>query len=955
MILSATPQSIGKITLAEGNGTNDRYFDVRAYYTMKDATHAYVYVQLVFISTSSVNGDGNAFVNGGSAQGFDFGANGEFTLNAINVAYNTSTGTSTNNSLTVVLDDMSAVWGDGTEFDATPQNSVSATYDLPNIDPNPNASVTGQGEGISIKTQGYRSKIVASITTVTLKFSVVRTRSVVVSWSGAGVNDSRTEPVTYSTTPTPMSIDVLVPASQSNYQLDFTIDASNNTSSVRRTANCSVVGYTVPITGSATEAYRCDSSGNIDSQGAYGKLHLTWDVTGIDTSVPNTLQNYSVSLNGTTIGETGGSVSSGYLDYLFPLATNTQGNLSIYLVDKIASNVITSFVVAKSIMPLSLYQSGDTVGVSIGRMATGSGFKCYEEFSILEDNGNDMHTIGVNANSKLLIDGVVYEGGGGGTIDIDSSMSDTSPNAVMNKTIKSYVDSIAGQKVDKETGKGLSTNDFTNSLKTKLDSIQAGAEANVQSDWSETNTSSDSYIQNKPTINNGTLTIARNGIDVQDFSANQSANVVADISVPTKTTDLVNDAGFITSVSHATSQSYGTVRINAQNEPTIRKTTITYGNDSTTEVPNLYNGELSYSQIPDATSTTKGAVTFNFVNDGMIEINGYSLPKLMLPNNKISTDYLKMDTTMSDSSANPVQNKVIKAYIDQVTPTGVITDVQVNGSSVVSGHVASVTVPTLTSDLVNDSGFITNSAISGKLDKTGGTMTGQLKTSYKNSVAMGSYGTAQTTVDGLVNEVRFSSGVMGSASINTAYTKNGVTIPTGWYNFIFSPHRSGGENGQASGDNCNYGTLILAPMTFVGDSFIIRCSTSGAANVRRIGFSNRATFDGNASGVTDFWNANITTHQNAELIREGNIVYCYLRFSAPSTATSGQQICTIPAGYKPNHVCHFSGVRAWATAATAPISVSMGNGSVNFINTAYAASANYVVCATWITDDAFPA
>jgi phage minor structural protein len=242
-----------------------------------------------------------------------------------------------------------------------------------------------------------------------------------------------------------------------------------------------------------------------------------------------------------------------------------------------------------------------------------------------------------------------------------------------------------------------------------------------------------------------------------------------------------------------------------------------------------------------------------------------------------------------------------------------------------------------------------------KVNKSGDTMSGQLKTSYRNSVAMGSYGTAQTTVDGLVNEVRFSSGAMGSASINTAYTKNGVTIPGGWYNFIFSPHRSGGVNGQASGDNCNYGTLILTPMTFAGDSFIIRCSTSGAANVRRIGFSNRATFDGNASGVTDFWNANITTHQNAELIREGNIVYCYLRFSAPSTVTSGQQICVIPTGYRPNHVCHFSGVRAWAVAATAPISVSMSNGGVNFINNAYAASANYIVCVTWITDDAFPA
>lgn len=55
------------------------------------------------------------------------------------------------------------------------------------------------------------------------------------------------------------------------------------------------------------------------------------------------------------------------------------------------------------------------------------------------------------------------------------------------------------QKVDKVSGKGLSQNDFTNTLKTKLDGIASGAEVNVQADWTETNTSSDAYIKNKPT------------------------------------------------------------------------------------------------------------------------------------------------------------------------------------------------------------------------------------------------------------------------------------------------------------------------------------------------------------------------------------------------------------------------------------------------------------------------
>lgn len=62
----------------------------------------------------------------------------------------------------------------------------------------------------------------------------------------------------------------------------------------------------------------------------------------------------------------------------------------------------------------------------------------------------------------------VNEGGGGSTITIDDSLSNTSTNPVQNKVITLALDT----KVNKETGKVLSTNDFTNADKTKLDSLE---------------------------------------------------------------------------------------------------------------------------------------------------------------------------------------------------------------------------------------------------------------------------------------------------------------------------------------------------------------------------------------------------------------------------------------------------------------------------------------------------
>ena len=102
------------------------------------------------------------------------------------------------------------------------------------------------------------------------------------------------------------------------------------------------------------------------------------------------------------------------------------------------------------------------------------------------------------------------------------------------------------------------------------------------------------------------------------------------------------------------------------------------------------------------------------------------------------------------------------------------------------------------------------------IGSNGGTMTGQLLTSFKSSVAMGSFQATATTIPDLANELRFSSGCTGSVSTGAAYTKGSVTIPTGWYNFFYSPHRSGGVNGAASGDNCNYGTILLSGMTVSG-------------------------------------------------------------------------------------------------------------------------------------------
>ena len=66
-----------------------------------------------------------------------------------------------------------------------------------------------------------------------------------------------------------------------------------------------------------------------------------------------------------------------------------------------------------------------------------------------------------------------------------------------------------------------------------------------------------------PTVNNGTLTIQKNGTNVATFTANQSTAATANITVPTAVSELTNDSGYLTSSSNldASKLTSGTVDI----------------------------------------------------------------------------------------------------------------------------------------------------------------------------------------------------------------------------------------------------------------------------------------------------------------------------------------------------------------------------------------------------------
>lgn len=110
-------------------------------------------------------------------------------------------------------------------------------------------------------------------------------------------------------------------------------------------------------------------------------------------------------------------------------------------------------------------------------------------------SAKDSTTTISDGGTDLPTSGAIYTALQNVHIDVDTTLDTTSNNPIANSAVATALNG----KVDAVNGKGLSTNDYTDAEQTKLSGIETGAEVNVQANWTESDTDSDAYIQNKPT------------------------------------------------------------------------------------------------------------------------------------------------------------------------------------------------------------------------------------------------------------------------------------------------------------------------------------------------------------------------------------------------------------------------------------------------------------------------
>lgn len=214
-------------------------------------------------------------------------------------------------------------------------------------------------------------------------------------------------------------------------------------------------------------------------------------------------------------------------------------------------------------------------------------------------------------------------------------------------------------------------NNFTTALKNKLNGIATGAEVNVQSDWDITDASSDAFIKNKPAVPTKTSDITND------------SGFITSAAVPTKTSDLTNDSGFITNQVNNLANYYDHTAINSMFNAL----------DVPTKTSDLTNDSGFLTSIPIASASTLGGVKIgngiNVAADGTISAAiSASLDWDDITNKPTDVSYWTNDAGYITSADIPTKTSDLDND---------------------SGFITSADVPTKTSDLTNDSGFITSS------------------------------------------------------------------------------------------------------------------------------------------------------------------------------------------------------------------------------------------------------
>lgn len=199
-------------------------------------------------------------------------------------------------------------------------------------------------------------------------------------------------------------------------------------------------------------------------------------------------------------------------------------------------------------------------------------------------------------------------------------------SGVTEAKITGYDNHVADTDVHVTTADKAAWNGKQNALtQTQIDNIAAVPDKADSADLATVATTGDyGDLLNAPaipTVNNATLTIQKNGTDVATFTANASSNVTANLAIPTKTSELDNDAGFLTQHNPIDNELSATSENALQNKVVKSELDGKAPLVHTHAASDVTSGTFNIARIPnlDASKITSGTIDIARLPKGALE------------------------------------------------------------------------------------------------------------------------------------------------------------------------------------------------------------------------------------------------------------------------------------------------------------------------------------------------
>lgn len=281
------------------------------------------------------------------------------------------------------------------------------------------------------------------------------------------------------------------------------------------------------------------------------------------------------------------------------------------------------------------------------------------------------------------------------------------------------------------------TASFTTVLKSKLDNIASGAEVNVQSDWSVSDSSNDAFIKNKPGAagtglgfvkTGGDVTISDGVITVNDNSHAHTIENVTGLQAALNAKIATSAKGTANGVAELDS----TGKVPANQLPSFVDDVI----EGYLNAGKLYKEEAHTSQINGET----GKIYIDLHTNKTYRWSGSAF---VVISDTIALGETSTTAYRGDKGKTAYDHSQA-AHAPSNAEKNVIVGVKVNGATISpdSSRNVSITTPTKVSELMNDSGFITATANTASANK--------LKTPRTIALSGKATGTA-TSFDGSAN------------------------------------------------------------------------------------------------------------------------------------------------------------------------------------------------------------